>query len=276
MAFALGISGLTAFSFNGGGNAASATNAPAVPLELLPPTVAPVPKPSLRTEIIAHRGDVAVGTENTPAALSAAFRNGADAVEFDVVWTKDNVPVVMHDVDLAKHTLNCTGRTYQKTYAEFRACKTKDGAPAPNLDEALAAVEASGKKVYVHVKTRAGLGIGAKIVAAVERHGLDNGRAVFFGHQPAMLNELQKAGAGVVGLIFFDDMADWAWTSNYSILIPFDTEVRPEYVRAAQSRGQLVIPVESKPLTLGEARAIGVDGMIANHLSRALATFSAK
>lgn len=211
---------------------------------------------SQRTEIIAHRGDVSAGIENTPGAIAAALRNGTDAVEFDVVWTKDNVPVILHDTDLGKNTTNCTGRTFHKTYDEIRACTTKDGKRVPNLAEALAPVEDSGKKVYVHVKTRPGLGLGAKIVAAVDAYGLNRaGRAVYFNHQPKMLDELKRAGAVELGLIFFDDMADWAWTSDYSILIPFGTPVTADLVGAAQ------------------ARAMGVDGMIVNDLAGAVATF---
>jgi glycerophosphoryl diester phosphodiesterase len=226
------------------------------------------------TEIIAHRGDVSVATQNTPAALRAAFRNGAPAVEFDVVWSKDNQLVVLHDTDLGKNTRNCTGRSFQKTYAQLRKCLTKDGKPIPNPYEALMAVRDAGRKVYIHVKTPAGQGLGRTFMAAVNKYGLNrNGHAVFFSDKPAMLDELKRAGAANVGLIFFDRDAAWAWKSTYPILIPFQTPVTTAKVRAAQARGQMVIPVESRPLSLEQARVIGVDAMIVNHLAKAQATF---
>ncbi|MPV49008.1 glycerophosphodiester phosphodiesterase [Pseudactinotalea sp. HY160] len=49
------------------------------------------------TEIIAHRGNSQVAPPNTPAALEAAWRVGADAVEIDLQQLADGTAVVMHD-----------------------------------------------------------------------------------------------------------------------------------------------------------------------------------
>jgi glycerophosphoryl diester phosphodiesterase len=54
------------------------------------------------TEIIAHRGSVQGGVENTLPALRAAAKEGADRVEFDVMETKDGKFVVMHDANLKR------------------------------------------------------------------------------------------------------------------------------------------------------------------------------
>jgi glycerophosphoryl diester phosphodiesterase len=54
------------------------------------------------TEIVAHRGFLAGGVENTLPALQAAARAGADRVEFDVMETKDGKFVVMHDANLKR------------------------------------------------------------------------------------------------------------------------------------------------------------------------------
>lgn len=62
-------------------------------------------KPTLQqvqaTKLIAHRGaHQRVGLrENTLAAFSAAQAAGAWGIEFDVRWTADLVPVVIHDAD---------------------------------------------------------------------------------------------------------------------------------------------------------------------------------
>jgi len=57
---------------------------------------------SEETEIIAHRGFVQGGVENTLPALRAAAKAGADRVEFDVLETKDGKFVVMHDTNLKR------------------------------------------------------------------------------------------------------------------------------------------------------------------------------
>ena len=53
-------------------------------------------------KIIAHRGLVSAGVENTIEALEGAKEAGADMVELDIQLTKDQDFVVMHDVDLSR------------------------------------------------------------------------------------------------------------------------------------------------------------------------------
>jgi glycerophosphoryl diester phosphodiesterase len=57
---------------------------------------------SEQTEVLAHRGFIQGGVENTLPALQAAARAGADRVEFDVMESKDGKFVVMHDTNLKR------------------------------------------------------------------------------------------------------------------------------------------------------------------------------
>jgi glycerophosphoryl diester phosphodiesterase len=57
---------------------------------------------SEETEVVAHRGFIQGGVENTLPALQAAADAGADRVEFDVLQTKDGKFVVMHDTNLRR------------------------------------------------------------------------------------------------------------------------------------------------------------------------------
>lgn len=50
--------------------------------------------------VIAHRGASGYLPEHTLAAKALAYGMGADFLEQDVVLTKDNVPIVMHDIHL--------------------------------------------------------------------------------------------------------------------------------------------------------------------------------
>jgi glycerophosphoryl diester phosphodiesterase len=54
------------------------------------------------TEVVAHRGFIQGGVENTLPALQAAAQAGSDRVEFDVLQTKDAKFVVMHDTNLRR------------------------------------------------------------------------------------------------------------------------------------------------------------------------------
>ncbi len=51
---------------------------------------------------VAHRGDPYRVRENTIDSLRSALRRGADAVEFDVRLTRDDVPVLLHDATLKR------------------------------------------------------------------------------------------------------------------------------------------------------------------------------
>jgi glycerophosphoryl diester phosphodiesterase len=57
---------------------------------------------SEETEVLAHRGFIQGGVENTLPALQAAAKVGADRVEFDVMETRDGKFVVMHDANLKR------------------------------------------------------------------------------------------------------------------------------------------------------------------------------
>ncbi len=234
------------------------------------PAVSTLPE-QLRPEIIAHRGDRSSAAENTPPAIAAAFANGADAVEFDVVSTSDGKAVALHDPDLRKHTSNCTGLASQLTYAQIRKCRIRGGGgQVPNLDEMLREVYA-GKRAYVHLKTPAGRGMAPRLLAAVDQYGQNaDGRIVFFSSSPKVLNELRAAGAEIVGLIFDDAEADAAWSSDFPVLIPYQTPVTKSLVGAAHRRGQQVVPVQARPTTAAQALKLGVDGFMADNLTGVL------
>ncbi len=53
-------------------------------------------------KIIAHRGGGSLAPENTLEAFQCGFSYGFRAVEFDVMLTKDQIPVVVHDERLGR------------------------------------------------------------------------------------------------------------------------------------------------------------------------------
>ena len=54
--------------------------------------------------VFGHRGACGYLPENTMPSFELAFDLGVDAIEFDVVLTKDHVPVILHDLDLTHTT----------------------------------------------------------------------------------------------------------------------------------------------------------------------------
>jgi glycerophosphoryl diester phosphodiesterase len=68
--------------------------------------------------VAAHRGASGHAPENTMAAFHAAFAAGADLIELDVRFTRDLVPVVIHDRTLAR-TAGGRGAVATLTLAEL-------------------------------------------------------------------------------------------------------------------------------------------------------------
>lgn len=57
-----------------------------------------------RISVFAHRGDMGHYPENSLPGIISAIMSGADAVEVDYRYTKDYVPVLMHDGNLTRTT----------------------------------------------------------------------------------------------------------------------------------------------------------------------------
>ena len=69
--------------------------------------------------VIGHRGSMLEAPENTLAGFRHAAENGADAVEFDVDFTKDGHAVVIHDATVDR-TTNGSGRVSDFTLEDIR------------------------------------------------------------------------------------------------------------------------------------------------------------
>ncbi|MGQ0846424.1 MAG: glycerophosphodiester phosphodiesterase [Sporichthyaceae bacterium] len=230
--------------------------------------------PDDHTQVIGHRGGYdSPGTENSVRALREALRSGADAVEFDVRWTKDDKPVVMHD-STVNRTTNCSGTVEKMSYDSFRRCELNDGSQAPNIYEALMVVRDFPKAhAYVHVK-----GLYAKVQAkrmmhALNKYGLNNkNRSTVITTSRDQLWTAKKYGfEGRRGLLFGSSSG---WSAGYDTLLPYDTSVTRDRVRKAQARGKEVVVVEGHPTGLSSVLGLELDGYMANNLQAALAKLS--
>ncbi|HEY6530479.1 MAG TPA: glycerophosphodiester phosphodiesterase family protein [Cellvibrionaceae bacterium] len=69
-----------------------------------------------RYYLVGHRGYPAHYPENTLSGILAAIAEGADAVEFDIQISKDNIPIIFHD-DTLLRTTGITGDLADYTYS---------------------------------------------------------------------------------------------------------------------------------------------------------------
>jgi len=76
-------------------------------------------------QVVAHRGNAAEYPENSLPALRSALELGARWVEFDVQLTKDRVPVVLHDDNLAR-TTGIDRSVFETTAAELEDMRANE------------------------------------------------------------------------------------------------------------------------------------------------------
>ena len=106
---------------------------------------------------IAHRGASAITPENTKLAFIKALDLGADAIEFDVQLTRDDVPIVFHDETLDR-TTNGSGRVSETDFAAIAELDAGswfsasfEGVEVPTFEEILTTL---GGKTILNVELK--------------------------------------------------------------------------------------------------------------------------
>ncbi|WP_050514122.1 MULTISPECIES: glycerophosphodiester phosphodiesterase [Streptomyces] len=84
--------------------------------------------------MIGHRGTAA--DENTMRGFRDAQRADASGIELEVWWTRDGMPVVMHDPTVDR-TTNGHGAIANLTAAQVSRLRTARSKRVPTLDKAL-------------------------------------------------------------------------------------------------------------------------------------------
>lgn len=113
-------------------------------------------------QLIAHRGASGIAPENTIVAFKKARLLGASMVEFDVMLTKDNVPVVIHDENV-KRTTNAKGLVNSFTLEELQQldagrwfAKKYAGETIPTFKAVLEALQELELQANVEIKPLTG------------------------------------------------------------------------------------------------------------------------
>ena len=121
-----------------------------------------------KMEIVAHRGASFDAPENTLAAFKLGWAQNADAVELDIMLSKDGRIVVIHDQD-TKRLAGVDRPVVGQTLAELRSLdvgRWKDvkftGEKPPLLSEVLATIP-DGRRLFIEVKC------GAEVVPELVR-----------------------------------------------------------------------------------------------------------
>lgn len=109
-------------------------------------------------KILAHRGVSHLAPENTMAAFEKAKKLGIHWLEFDVMLSKDNHPVIFHD-DTLNRTTNAKGLLSHKTWHQLQVLdagswfnKKYQGEPIPSLEMVLEFMEKNNLNAVIEIK----------------------------------------------------------------------------------------------------------------------------
>ena len=107
------------------------------------------------TKIIAHRGFMEKGVENTLSSLIASAEAGADMVEIDIQQTKDGKFIVFHDASLTR-LAGKKESVYQMTQAELMEVTVHSGQLSdtiPSLEQMLEKSRELNIQLLIEIKT---------------------------------------------------------------------------------------------------------------------------
>lgn len=141
--------------------------------------------------LVAHRGDAGRYPENTVPAIRAALEAGVRAVEFDVQFTRDAVPVILHDANL-RRTTGVDAEVFDLDADRVRAIETGDGVTVPTLAEMVAELRAwPDGTAFVEIKRasvrRFGVGPVVERVLDELRPVMDNAVVISFDREAVTL-----------------------------------------------------------------------------------------
>jgi glycerophosphoryl diester phosphodiesterase len=176
--------------------------------------------------IIGHRGAPGYRPEHTRAAYLLAIAMGVDAVEPDLLMTRDGVVVVRHESDLSATTdiadrPGLAGRPVEAlTLAELKTLRTVERIPGTRprnarwdgveevvtLDELLLLVASESQRLHrrigLHLELKdvrrlagIGLDLGGAVLASLRDHGLDRRDSGVYlqSFEPTCLHRLREA-----------------------------------------------------------------------------------
>lgn len=208
----------------------------------------------MRIQVHGHRGARAVMPENTIAAFEYAIRVGVDAIEMDVVVSRDNRVVVSHD-------------PYLKSGVYIRTLNAVETG-LPSLDDVLA-LSPQGNFLFnieAKVSKHTPPDFAELVLAEIQNRALES-RIIFQSFDFAILHRMKRLAPAIALAALWEgaerSFVDIARDADTKIVAPEYVLVTPEQVHSAHEAGLRVIPwTANKPADWTRLIAAGVDGII--------------
>ena len=145
-------------------------------------------------KVVAHRGYAAKYLENTLEALSEAVKAGATMVEFDVQFTKDLTPIMLHD-DNFKRTMGLDLSVFEITQRELQG--KVELKQISEVEEVVIWLKANpGVKAFVELKQESIDMHGLEVCVNALRESCDSAldQCVFISFNPDSVKNAQECG----------------------------------------------------------------------------------
>ncbi len=224
--------------------------------------------------IVAHRGGGNFAPENTIAAIETGIDLGADAVEIDVRFTSDGVPILMHDETTGRTTNDALNRKVaEMTLAEIKQLDAGSwyaaaffNEPVPTLEEALATID---RRVDVYIELKAGItDLADVLVPIIERTNMQR-HVKILSFNGLLLEEIKADNASIdTVLLLRNYVGDVQLLASYDYIdyIGFHRSIvdgNIDIIRELKEAGKgvYVWTVDDEDL-IARLSTVGVDGII--------------
>jgi glycerophosphoryl diester phosphodiesterase len=181
-------------------------------------------------KVVAHRGYAAKYLENTIEALNEAVKAGATMVEFDVQFTKDLTPIMLHD-DNFKRTMGVDLSVFEITQRELQ--DKLDLTQISEVEEVVVWLkENPGVKAFVELKQESinmhGLEVCVKALRECCDPALD--QCVFISFNPDSVKTAQDYGFMETGwvILTYDEVGEKISEELSPDYLFADTEILPD------------------------------------------------
>jgi glycerophosphoryl diester phosphodiesterase len=230
--------------------------------------------------VIAHRGGGSLAPENTLAALRTGARRGFAGVEFDVMLSRDSVPVLIHDETLER-TTNGSGRVAASSWQELAALDAGSwfgapfaGEPLPRYADAVRLCVALGLWANVEIKPDARFERETGRVVAAMSSALWRAAPVAPLLSSFSVDALEEAAATAPdlprGLLAGEIPADWRdrlmQLGCFSLHCDYRHLTRAQAQAVKEAGFALLCYTVNDPATAHELWAWGVDAIITDRL----------
>ena len=174
-------------------------------------------------KVVAHRGYAAKYLENTLEALSEAVKAGATMVEFDVQFTKDLTPIMLHD-DNFKRTMGLDLSVFEITQRELQ--DKLELKQISEVEDVVVWLKANpGVKAFVELKQESIDMHGLEVCVNALRESCDSAldQCVFISFNPDSVKNAQECGFIETG---------WVVLTYDEVGAKISEELSPDYLFA--------------------------------------------